>query len=404
MNRSLPCRHQVGFTLLEAMVALLVVAFGMLALVGMQARLSHSSDVAMQRSIGTRLAQERIEEMRSFDTTSGTGPNSWSTVVTAGSAPDKVIGNATYRRSWTVGGTTADKMRPVHVLVTWIGRDQSEPQSVTLDTVISKTSPSDSGLLAFPQPSITKRPRNRNINIPVPALDLGGGKSAYKINPTLAVVFSNTSGYVVERCTSLVAAVDYTNGAAGCTSYNAYIVAGYVSGSIRTDFGIPTRPTGINTSALSGWDDSLGKAVSCIYQVARNQNTDLVIPGYHYYLCVVPVAANGTWSGTIRLGGVPTNASYKVCRFEYAKDDFTSRNERNVQPYANVNASIDNQNYYIDTSAGASCPTVGGLPTELHQDCRSDGSPSTANTSDPTVPMKACPLSIYNTLESPSPA
>lgn len=403
MNRSLPSRHQVGFTLLEAMVALLVVAFGMLALVGMQARLSHGSDVAMQRSVATRLAQDQIEAMRSFDSTSGTAANSWSEVVKGG-AKTSSIGNATYSLSWTVGGTNADKMRPVHASVTWIGRDVSEPQSVTLDTVISKTSPSDSGLLAFPQPSITKRPRNRNINIPVPALDLGGGKSAYKIDSTLAVVFSNTSGYVVERCTSLGTAVDYTNGAAGCTSYNAYIVAGYVSGSIGTDSSTPTRPTGINTSPLSGWDNSDGKAVSCIYQVARNQNTDLVIPGYHYYLCVVPVTANGTWSGTIRLGGVPTNASYKVCRFEYAKDDFTSMNERNVQPYANVNASIDNQNYYIDTSTADSCPTVGGLPTKLHQDCRSGGAPSTANTSDPAVPMKACPLSTYNTLGSPLPA
>ena len=389
MNRALLRRHQVGFTLLEAMVALLIVAFGMLALAGMQTRLSHSSDVAMQRSVATRLAQRRIETMRAFDDT--TAASSWATLMTTGTASAETIGNAEYTPSWSVGGTTADKMRPVSVSVTWHDRDPNELLIVTLDSVISQTNPADSGRLAFPQPSITKRPRNRNINIPVPAIDLGQGKSAY---PTLAVVFSNTSGYVVERCTSVVSASTYTDGSAGCTPYNAYIVAGYVSGSIApTAGGSPTRPTGINTSALAGWDSSGGKAVSCIYQAATDQNTGAVISGYQYYLCVVPVTVAGTWSGTIRLGGVPTNADYKVCRFQYPVDDFTSTNERNVQPYSNVSASIDNQNYYIDTSSSNACPTVGGLATTLHQNCRNGQSTAAA-----------CPASADDTPANPSPA
>jgi hypothetical protein len=277
--------------------------------------------------------------------------------------------------------------------VTWTGRDASEPQSVTLNTVISRTSPTDSGLLGFPQPSITKRPRNRNINIPVPAIDLGNGKSAYQINSTLAVVFNNTTGYVVESCTSSVTAASYSNNTAECRLYDAYIVAGYVSGSIATDGNTPLRPTGINTSALTGWDSSGGKAISCVYKVATDQNTvSTVISGYHYYLCVVPVTTGGTWSGTIRLGGVPTNASYRVCRFEYQGDGFTSTNERNHQPYENVNASIDNQNYYIDSSNGGTCPTIGGLATTSHQDCRRNQATDTE-----------CPPSIANTPANPSP-
>ena len=59
-------RH--GVSLVEALVALAVMAFGMLALVGVQATMRLNSDVAKQRGEATRIATEEIERLRGFRT------------------------------------------------------------------------------------------------------------------------------------------------------------------------------------------------------------------------------------------------------------------------------------------------------------------------------------------------
>ena len=165
-------------------------------------------------------------------------------------------------------------------------------------------------------------------------------------------------------------------------------------------------PTGVNAAGLTGWDSSGGKTISCIYTRAIDQN-DLSPPPTatselaHYYLCLIPVTAGGTYSGTLRLGGVPINSNYKVCRFQYAASSFLTANMQNIQPYVTVNESLDNQNYYIENSNNATCPTItssagtvangGSILTTLHQNCRSGASPT-------TTAGGACPLTTYNTL------
>ena len=77
--------RQSGFTLLEALIALLTTAFGMLAIAGLHTELSRGSDVAKQRSEAVRLAQKKIEELRAFQQvaahtgllTSSTTPTTW---------------------------------------------------------------------------------------------------------------------------------------------------------------------------------------------------------------------------------------------------------------------------------------------------------------------------------------
>ena len=422
---------QAGFTLIETLVALVVMGFGLLSIAGMQLHLSRNADIAKQRTEATRLAQERIETLRSF-TGIDTGTINWnglasgSEIITPATYLSDTANatNVSYTRTWTLTGTTTQSMRPAFVAVNWVDR-AGEAQTVTLATVISKTKPSDSGYLNFPLPQNTtlKRPLNRNINVPVPALNLGGGKSALKLSANLTLIFSDVSGGVVQKCTGNtdVTAVNYAQGAGNgsmggldCASFTAFILAGYVSGSLTTNAvsgnpnapipnDIPTMPTGINTSGITGWDDSGGKTISCVYRVASDQVSPFAeIPSFHYYLCVIPVTASGansTWGGTVRLGGVLTTSTNKVCRFEYAASSFASPNMRNVQPYISVSDSLDNQNYYIDssgttcdtlTSAGGSLANGGSVVTTLHQNCRSDASPTTTNTG-------TCPLTTYNT-------
>jgi len=418
--RNQPSRvHNGGFALIEAMVAMLVMAFGMLSLVGMQSMLARNADLAKQRTEAQRLAGEKLECLRAYtqiaaSTTTAATRNcmgallavyTWSGMSTVASDPvnplTTTFSNTSYTRSWTIGGATADPMRTVTVTVAWTDRSGAG-QTYTSSSVISQSNPDNEGALGFPLPQNTnlKRPKNRNINIPVPAVDLGGGLSAYQINSTLAVIFSNNSGYVIRKCSVLVTAANYASLGASCTDYSAYIIAGYISGdSTWTASYLTFPPIGINTVDVTGWDmsGSPAKTISCSYPLdtARDQNNSNsatnAIAGFKYYLCVIPVTnGGGTWSGTMRMAGMTTGNSssrWLVCRFQYPASIFQTDNERNVQPYANVNGSLDSQNYYI--VSGSSCPTVSlttgngpsqqttSVTTVLHQDCRTSTATAT---------------------------
>jgi len=358
---------QRGFTLLEAMVAMLVASFGLLGLVGMQMSLSRSADVAKQRGEATRLAQERIEDMRSFTALDATeGQQSWSELA---DSTDESATNVNFTRTVALDGSLSDPMRFAEVSVSWLDR-ANEQQSVVMRSVVSRTDPTDVGALGFPLPQNTtlKRPKNRSLNIPVPATDLGNGKSAYQLANNLAVVFSNDSGYVVQKCDFVVTTAAQLD---QCESYDAYILAGYIS---KTMTSFPTS-LGVNTSDLAGYDT--GRDINCSFGDAVDQTTGRTITGYKYYLCIVPVVSGGTWSGTLRLAGMATGTDYLVCRMQFPTTEGLSDNARNVQPYSEVDDSLDNQNYVITTATR--CPTVASLVTVQHQACRSSNSARAAD-------------------------
>ena len=356
----------------------------MLSLVGMQTLLARNGDLAKQRTEAVRLAQEKLECLRAYTqiTSSATASvsrncmgallavDTWNGLATVGGDPlnplTSAFSNTSFTRSWTLGGATTDPMRAVTVTVTWTDR-AGVAQSYTANSVISQSNPNDEGDLGFPLPQNTnlKRPKNRNLNIPVPAIYLVGGYSGYQLG-TLAVVFSNNSGYVVQKCTGILNAATYLAGTAGCTNYNAYIIAGYISGDSNwTSTEAITKPTGINTASLTGWDNSNSKVISCAYNSATqatDQNTGAAVAGvFRYYLCVVPITIGGTYGGTVRLAGMTTGNSgtkWLVCRFEYpASTLWPTDNDRNVQPYTNVGSSLDSQNYDImATNSNAANP------------------------------------------------
>ncbi len=64
-------RAQRGVSLVEAIVAMAVMAFGMMAIVGLQTTLRANSDVAKQRSEAVRIAEEAIETARAFSLMAG---------------------------------------------------------------------------------------------------------------------------------------------------------------------------------------------------------------------------------------------------------------------------------------------------------------------------------------------
>ena len=371
--------RQRGFTLVEALISLVVMAFGMLALSGMQVSLSRNADVAKQRTEAMRLAQARIEQMRSFSGIS-TGAVNWNGLDAV--ANTTTTTNATFTVASTMGGVDADAMRTVNVAVTWVDRTGA-PQAINIASVISQTDPRDPGFIGNPLPLNTplRRPRNRNINIPIPALSLGNGTSAYQFSPTYVVIFSDVNGSVVQICNpnqanATVAQILATT----CDSFNGYIVAGYANTPLLA---LATYPTGINHSAMTrnaAPTSGPYQNITCQFGQATDQNNGATINFFKYYLCVVPLDAPFLWGGTVRLGGVATNSNFIVCRFQYTQTSVTP-NERNIQPYVAVNSSMDEQNYLVTTTSdssptNASCPssmTQAGVSVGvLHQNCRSN--------------------------------
>ncbi len=381
-------RRQRGFSLLESLIALVVTAFGLLAIAGVGMKLSHGEDVARQRGEAARLAQEKVEELRGYtQITASPGVASWygmtssSDQITDGTVfnGETYHTNAKFERSWTLLDSADDAWRRVQVKVLWADsvNGDDDKQSLTFNTIISKTNPADVGSLAFPLPGNTtlKRPKNRSLNIPVPATDLGDGTSAIPIGK-YSVIFSNETGYVVRMCKIMVTKASEVNDST-CPPVSAYVVAGYISlNGFSGAANVFPADLGVSTASLTGVVQ--GDETICSVRDAEDQNTKSPIAGYKYYMCILKVPSPGAmWSGKIRLAAAALNSGttdYTVCRFEFDASTAgadANPNMRNHQDYSNVAESLDNQNYVL--AKNATCPTVDGLKTTEHQVCRGSG-------------------------------
>jgi type IV pilus modification protein PilV len=225
-------RSQGGFALIEALVSLLVVAFGLLAIASFQYTLSRSSDVAKQRTEATRIAQKEMDRLRSFGQRQSDGNitdtrYTYVEDVVSTSAAAAVLGvttNTTYMLERQVRDASntlitaatsptltnsADRSRSVNVIVSWTDR-AGQAQDVRLASTISDGDPADLGPLGVRRRlGSTLRPKNRNINVPYPAVNVAacptgttGSCSAFVAPPgNVAYVFSNDTGNVVQSCT-----------------------------------------------------------------------------------------------------------------------------------------------------------------------------------------------------------
>ena len=276
MNTHLTCpqSRQRGIGLVEAMVALLVLALGMMTFGALQSRLRLNSDVAKQRAEAVRIAQEDIENFRAFGTfaiDNSVANNFAYDSILAGASTRTVLAsnivtqtNATYTVTRTVAaapisaGLTGAQVKNVQVTVAWA--DRTAPtvagvvqanQSVTLRTMVARSDPAVAASLALaPNGTPVRDLVGRDIKIPVVAMNLGDGTSAYKpvSNGTVAYVINNDTGVVTQRCTGISSttvtnSLTLANLAGRCTDVNAARTAYLVSGFVRTSSsGSATNP------------------------------------------------------------------------------------------------------------------------------------------------------------------
>jgi Tfp pilus assembly protein PilV len=264
-------RGQRGVGLVEALVALIVLALGMVSFAALQSRLRLNSDVAKQRAEAVRIAQEEIEKLRTFNTIAVFDAIAGSTTTTTASSR---VSNATYQITRTASnspiaaGLTSALVRNLIVRVDWADRTAptvagvvQNNQSVTLRTIVARSDPAVAASLALaPNGSPVRSLLGRDIQVPIAAQSLGGGESVFKplAGGTTAYVFNDASGLVTRRCTGVTGATSTLTNASltTCTSISAYLISGFVRTSTPASNGNGNGPppdaTNPNSDAPGG--------------------------------------------------------------------------------------------------------------------------------------------------------
>jgi len=390
-------KRQRGTTLLEALVAFLVLSLGMLTVARVQTQLRFNSDVARQRSEAVRLGQDELETLRAFSVVAASGAaRSFADVTTASRTVDSTTGyasNTRYLVARQVDAASAPHAKTASVTVSWTDR-AGDPQHVVLDSVISGTDPAYSGALGLSRSDTqAKGALGRATGIPLTAKDLGNGSSAFKPvrAGTVALVFDNSTGMVTARCTGVAAATAALtlSDLSSCDARTGQLL----SGVVRFTAAAPPQPGQANdvplalgvALALSGGpypqapvcDAEPMKTVT--YAAAGNQRIEAVpinaLPAsvgaanwadsgdrHTAYTCVVYPLASGLWSGRATL--VPAGwtlgngpADRRVCRYAADLDASGSidTNAEHPADYAGVAGALANQNFLVVKGSEA-CP------------------------------------------------
>ncbi|MDE2276149.1 MAG: prepilin-type N-terminal cleavage/methylation domain-containing protein [Burkholderiales bacterium] len=405
---------QQGVSLVEALVALAVMAFGMLGIVGIQATLRFNADVARQRSEAVRLAQQAIEDARSFvqvalPATAGV-PNYASLVndtqvVDAGhgyttnyGAVLPVYGSNT---SYTVNrnivasgdtpGSTDPRMKALQVTVSWTDRSGGL-QNVVLRTTLERAAPELAGSVALAgavgaDGVPTRWARARNPNIPRPAVNFGDGTSGYippgrTVGDSTAFRFDNLTA-IITLCSTAVASNELLNAPSqlSCTAAKAWPLAGTVNFASAGTAAQAVAPTGAPQTVQVGLTQTFpGTGVgapACYTAPAPTDGTSSLS-----YLCAVPVSASSlpglAWSGYSFVSGTRITGAaggFSVCRYTAGPPAVASRSDLVVPAIANVQhpraylrvaGPLSAQNFLVvpyDDGGVADCPDGSPLPS-----------------------------------------
>lgn len=398
----LPLRRprQRGVSLIEAVVALAVMAFGILGVVGVQLTLRNNADIAKQRAQAVRIAQEAIEDWRGFTTLTLPLPTghalayediasaATTTVPTASAG----VANTTYTITRWVEETTEPRGKSVRIQVAWTDRTGAT-QDVELSTRISGILPELSGAVSLPGRSLNNQQLGgRHGGVPVDAVDQGDGTSNFAppgAPSGVTWVFNNTTGVITSICVALPAPATSTS----CTAQNATLLAGFVRFALGG--ATPTAaPTGANaefptdlvpTALISTLDLELHTVSPSV--IHECYVSAVATSTYLRYACAVVLPAPPTptappvtsWTGTSYLTGLPlpsgsatdpsytSNTVYRVCRYTPATSAATVvPNIDHPFEYTNVSSSLQNQNFLViragDGTTAFTCPGDGPSP------------------------------------------
>jgi prepilin-type N-terminal cleavage/methylation domain-containing protein len=229
MSKSRNLRRSQGFSLLEVLVAVIILSFGLLALATLQVSLMRSSADSKARTVALALAKDTLEQKRNFADLGGYQ------ALTDGTGAGVTIGGITFTPNWTVdrfifnqdvnangilnesgdqqfqayttdtGATPAspagfvanNEFKRLKVFVSW-NDAQGGGQKVALEDAVAALSPGDSTLVTKLSnltstrtiPAIIKDPALDAMVIPIA---LGGGVNSAASNPKPQVVINHNT-------------------------------------------------------------------------------------------------------------------------------------------------------------------------------------------------------------------
>ena len=334
-----------GVSLIEALLALVVMALGMLAVVGVQATLRANADLSRQRAEAVRLAQEGLESWRSFGSLTAVAADVDYTDIASDAADVSPAGaNAIYLRTRTVPDDPAGDsppLRTMSVVVQW--QDRADvTQSVELHTTVARVAPEIAASLSVPPfGAPARQPLGRHPDVPHGAIWQSDGTSVFTppqgAGPVITLIFNNLTGQITSTC---IAAV--------CTAGKAQLLTGYLRMAIGLgDLNLLTPGQVLNppttADALSNFLNApafRALELRVNYTTSSNHATTPVncfletLPGNLdtavAYYCVIPLhddanTPNPTWTGSLQFGPSPgvvaaavgetSDTVLRICRY-----------------------------------------------------------------------------------------
>lgn len=344
-------RRSRGVSLVEAIVALAVMGFGMMGVVAMQVSMRLSSDVAKQRSEATRLAQEEMERLRTYTLVAaapGSGRLSWAEILSQPEADITPVAgtgrNTTFKRAVTVTDLGAGQTKMVNVAVRW--KDRTDQwQSVQLTSTMTLVRPDLAATLGMAPPGDARNqaPFGRHAAIPPAAIDQGDGTSQFTPPGSSGYwVFNNTTGMIEQVCVA----------PGNCTTAYYQLVSGFVRFALGSDQPEPSDAEQPPSSAVT-------LAIEVVATFPSTSTTpcfEELSARFVAYYCAVPVTplTGSKWSGRVNVYGGFTIAGS-------LSDDNSSR--RRICRYTPVRGCHPAVESIVWGSPGATASCTGASPT-----------------------------------------
>lgn len=266
-------KSQSGFSMIEVLISVVVLGFGLLALAALQTSIIRASADSKAQSIALQLAKEKIEDLRAFRTLTQYQGIDTGTDITATS-----IGGVSFNRAWSVsrwayrddtnvfesvtpvtgatpaGGTpsiytTNNEYKLIAVTVSWTDANGAT-QSVGLEDAIGAISPADGAKVVLNNTS-TSEPRYPRVLIYDPSntagvipVAIGDGTDTAATNPKPEVASFKGKDIVTETRFDVLTYAGLNNGSALAQSRVETVVIGCTcnaSNAVSTDTAY--RPT-----------------------------------------------------------------------------------------------------------------------------------------------------------------
>ena len=421
---SQPCSHlagpngQRGATLIESLIAFVVLAAGTVAVGQLQTVLRHDADLARKRSEAVRLGEEHMEQMRAFASiAAASGVRAYASIGNAETVVDAAsgyAGHAPYRIVRSIDETAFAGAKAAAVTVHWNDR-AGTAREVVFASFIARNDPVYAGAMSLGAgavPGVVRGRSGRAPAIPAEAKDLGDGRSVWKpvAGGGLAVIVDNGSGDIVARCSGIAAGTATRDLVAadlsGCGAFRALLLGGTVrftsasppspSDARETppDFAVALNLTGGTYAAAPQCATEARKTVR--YTVAGSLRIESVaidaLPAalglsswqdtgdrFVAWHCLVTPRADGRWSGRAELVGSgwvigAGSSERRVCR--YASDaDGSGAIDANIEhpgDYLDVAQALPMQNFLV-VRGSETCPLapavrVTGRGATVHAD------------------------------------